>query len=59
MKQSLTYYITLLVLKLKGVKNDFSKDTIDYKKIGKEDVQHPKGAFYKQNQLRKDKVSDT
>ena len=59
MKQSLTYYITLLVLKLKGVKNDFSKDTIDYKKIRKEDVQHPKGAFFKQNQLRKFKVSNT
>lgn len=59
MKQSLTYYITLLVIKLKGLKNDFSEDPIDYKKIRKEDVHHPKGKFFKQNQLRSFKVSDT
>mgnify|MGYP000327239978 CR=1 FL=1 len=59
MKQSLTYYITLLVIKLKGLKNDFSKDPIDYKKIRKEDVHHPKSVFFKTNILRKFKVSDT
>jgi len=59
MKQSLSYYITLLVIKLKGLKNDFSKDLIDYKKIRKEDVYYPKGEFFKQNLLRNFKVSDT
>ena len=49
MKQSLTYYITLFVLKLKGIKKDFSQDPIDYKKIRKEDVHTPKGSFFKQN----------
>lgn len=59
MKQSLTYYITLLVIKLKGVKKDFSIDPINFKKIRKEDIHHPKGIFFKQNQLRSFKVSDS
>jgi acetyl esterase/lipase len=59
MKQSLTYYITLLVLKLKGLKQDFSKDPIDFKKIRKEDVRYPKGKFFKQNKIRNFKVLDS
>lgn len=59
MKQSLTYYITLLVIKLKGLKKDFSKDPIDFKKIRKDDVHYPKGNFFKQNQLRNFKISDS
>ena len=38
MKQSLTYYATLGVIKLKGVKKKFSKSPIDYLKIRKEDI---------------------
>ena len=38
MKQSLTYYVTLGVIKLKGVKKNFSKSPIDYLKIRKEDI---------------------
>jgi len=52
MKQSLTYYITMFVLKLKGIKKDFSQDPIDYKKIRKEDVHRPKGRFFKQSNVR-------
>lgn len=59
MKQSFTYYITLLVIKLKGLKKDFSKDPIDFKKIRKEDVHHPKGNFFKTNKLRGFKVKDS
>lgn len=59
MKQSLTYYITLLVIKLKGIKKDFSKDPIDFKSIRKEDVHYPKGRFFKQNTLRNFKVLDS
>ena len=59
MKQSLTYYITLLFIKLKGLKKDFSKDPIDFKKIRKDDVHHPKDNFFKQNQLRNFKVSES
>lgn len=51
MKQSLTYYITLLVIKLKGIKKDFSKDPIDVKKIRKEDIHNPKRKFFKHNQI--------
>lgn len=59
MKQSVTYYITLLAIKLKGVKKDFSKHPINFSKIRKEDVPQPKGKFFKQNQLRSFKVSDS
>jgi acetyl esterase/lipase len=59
MKQSLTYYITLFIIKLKGLKKDFSKDPIDFKKIRKEDIHHPKGPFFKQNQVRTFKISNT
>lgn len=59
MKQSLTYYITLLIIKLKGLKKDFSKDPIDFKKIRKEDVLHPKGKFFKKNKIRNFKVLDS
>lgn len=59
MKQSVSYYFTLLFIKLKGLKKDFSKNPIDVKKIRKADVHHPKGKFFKQIKLRKFKVSDS
>jgi len=59
MQQSLTYYLTLLVLKLKGIKKDFSKDPIDYKKIRRTDVYTPKGSFYKQNYVTTNKIAST
>ena len=59
MKHSLTYYITLFVTKLKGVKANFSKDPIDVKQIRKEDVLHPKGVFFRKNALHKFKVLDS
>jgi len=59
MKQSLTYYITLLVIKLKGIKKSFSEDPIDFKKIRTEDVHYPKGKFFKQNKIRNFKVLDS
>jgi acetyl esterase/lipase len=48
MKQSFSYYITKIVIKLKGIKKEFSQDPIDFKKIRKEDVHTPKGKFFKQ-----------
>jgi len=59
MKYSLTYYLTLFVLKIKGIKKDFSKDPIDFIKIRKEDIHHPKGAFFRQNLKRNFKVLKT
>jgi acetyl esterase/lipase len=42
--KSLSYYATLLVIKMKGVKKEFRKDPIDYQKLRKENVivSHPK-----------------
>ncbi len=59
MKQSLIYYITLLVIKMKGLKREFSKDPIDYKKIRKEDVHYPKGIFFKKNTIQTFNVLDS
>lgn len=57
--KSITYYVILLVLKLKGVKQDFSKSPIDYKKLRKEDVHTPDAKILKPHQLRHFKVLDT
>ena len=59
MKHSLSYYIVLLILKLKGIKKDFSKAPIDYKKIKKEDVHNPKGKFFKAKPVSTFKVLKT
>lgn len=59
MNKSITYYITLLVLKLKGVKKTFSAEPIDYKKIRKENVHHPKTSSFKNKKIRSFKISKT
>ncbi|NQX82966.1 MAG: alpha/beta hydrolase [Flavobacteriaceae bacterium] len=59
MKHSLTYYITLLVIKLKGVKKDFSRDPIDVKKIRKEDVHHPNKRVFRQNKVSNFNILNT
>ena len=59
MKQSLSYYITLLIIKLKGLKKSFSEAPINFEKIRKEDIHYPKGKFFKQNKIRTFKVIDS
>ena len=59
MKQSLTYYLTLLVVKLKGIKRNFSRNPIDFNKIRKEDVKKPSNRFFKKNILRTFKIADS
>ncbi len=59
MKQSITYYLTLFVLKLKGLKKLFSEDPIDYKKLRKEDVHQPKGKFFKQHTTNSFTIADS
>lgn len=59
MKQSFSYYLTLWIIKLKGLKKDFSKDLIDFKKIRQNDVHHPKGKFFKQHHLRTFNIGDS
>lgn len=49
MKPSLSYRLTQFIIKLKGLKKNFSKDPIDYKRIRKEDMKVPKGSFFEQN----------
>jgi len=56
---SLTYYLTLFVIKLKGVKKNFSTEPIDYRKIRKEDVHKPKGQFFKKYRIQTFKTQDS
>lgn len=58
MKQSLTYYITQFVIR-KTIKKHFSKAPIDFKKIRKHDVHHPKGRFFRQHEVRKFQILNT
>jgi len=59
MKPSLSYYITLFVIKLKGIKKDFSKDPIDFNKIRKADIHFPKANYFKQSQVNSFKILNT
>ena len=59
MKQSLTYYITLLVIKLKGLKKKFSTDPIDYIGLRKDDVYQVKTAFFKKHLQKEIKLLDS
>jgi len=59
MKQSLTYYITLGIIKLKGLKQDFNKDPINFNKIRKDDVHQPKRAFFRKKHHRVFQVLDS
>ena len=47
MAQSITYYLTLYIIRLKGVKRTFGQDPLNLKKIRKDDVLQPKGTFFK------------
>lgn len=59
MNKSITYYITVWVLKLKGIKKAFSKSPIDYQKIRKEDVLLPKSNFFKKKEMNSFSVLKT
>ncbi|WP_062058160.1 YqiA/YcfP family alpha/beta fold hydrolase [Aquimarina longa] len=59
MKRSLTYFLTLFVIKLKGIKRDFSKNPIDYKKLRKEDIHSPNSRFCNSKLVSQFKISET
>lgn len=59
MKQSLTFYILLLVLKLKGVKKDFSQNPIDFKRIRKGDVRAPRLTAFAPSKATTFKVAES
>lgn len=52
MKQSLSFYITIFIIRLKGLKKLFRQDPIDFKKLRESDVYVPKANFFKQNTKR-------
>ena len=59
MKQSITYYIILLVLKIKGIKREFSRVPIDFEKIRSEDIHQPSDRFFKKYLRKTFKISDS
>ncbi|QQS30393.1 MAG: alpha/beta hydrolase fold domain-containing protein [Sphingobacteriales bacterium] len=59
MNKSFTYYLTLLVIKLKGIKNTFSKSPIDYLKLRRNDVYSPTSRFYKTNKISTFSILET
>jgi len=59
MKQSLTYYITIFIIKLIGIKKYFSKDPINFKKLRKRDIHHPHNTIFKNNLVRTFRVLNT
>ena len=59
MKQSFSYYLFLLAIWIKGVKRNFKTDTVNFKKIRKDDVLCPLGKSFEQMILRTFKVLDT
>lgn len=59
MKLSSSYYITLLIIKIKGLKKDFSKNPINYNKIRKADVHAPSLNFTRNKIVSSFKISRT
>ena len=51
MNKSITYYLTLLVIKQKGIKKTFSQSPIDYQKLRRDDVHIPKARFFKKDRV--------
>lgn len=49
MKKSITYYITLLAIKVKGLKRTFSQSPVDYKKLRQEDVHAPGNTYLRKS----------
>lgn len=59
MSKSFTYYLIILVLKLKGIKRAFSESPINFNAIRKDDVLIPKSNFFKRFHSKNFIVSKT
>ena len=59
MSKSITYYLTLFVIRIKGIKKKFSQDPIDYLELRKEDVYVPKRKYFKSRQITNFVISQT
>lgn len=57
--KSITYYLTLLVIKLKGVKTEFRKDPIDYLKLRKQDVHQPGHGQFNPNKINQVRIEES
>lgn len=57
--KSITFYLTLYVIKLKGLKKIFSADPIDYLRLRREDQQLPKSSFLLKHSSYPDPILDT
>lgn len=51
MIKSITYYLTLLVLQLKGIKKTFSQSPINYLTLRKDDVYFPTSKYFRTNKV--------
>lgn len=51
--KSLSYYLTLLIIKIKGVKRDFSNDPVDYQRLRKGNVASPDPKKFRPHSFRK------
>ncbi|MFC3811435.1 alpha/beta hydrolase [Lacihabitans lacunae] len=61
--KSISYYLTALVIKLKGIKKDFSQEPIDYLKLRKDDKHTPTtkdvlGLSFRSFNIEKSKVTE-
>ena len=59
MRNSFTYYLTLIILQLKGIKKSFSVSPIDYLKLRENDIYSPKGKFYQTNTISTFSILDS
>jgi len=60
MKYSLSYYLILFFIRVKGIKKTFDTDPINYKKLRKEDVPILRNKYFRQqNRLTTFRVSNT
>lgn len=59
MNKSFTFYLTLLVIKLLGIKSTFSKSPIEYLRLRRNDVYSPTSRFYKTNNISTFSILET
>ncbi len=59
MQPSLSYHLTLLVIRLKGIKRDFSRAPINVEKIRREDVQQPQNSFFRRREVGRFTIANT
>lgn len=57
--RSFTYYLTLLAIRLKGLKKIFSQTPIDYHKLRKDDLHHPKMEKFSPHKLESFQILKT